>query len=300
MPVRSMTMRVPAVCCAILLLSSTASAQLESARAQIARIAEEARGRVGVAAIDLSTGDTLTVRGDDHFPMQSVYKVPLALAVLARVDAGTLSLSRPVHVKKNDLRQNTWSPLREIYPDGEIDLPLDTLLEYTIVLSDNNACDILFRLVGGTSNVDRYVHDHGIANMSIVATENEMHQAWEVQYRNWSSPLAMARLLQRFHEGTLLSAHSREYLWRLLARSKPGSGRIKGLLPPEVRVAHKTGSSGTDEHGVAAATNDIGFLTLRDGRCMALVVFLSDSDATEEQRDGVIASIARAVWDAME
>jgi beta-lactamase class A len=265
---------------------------------KIDSIALHARGLVGVAAIDLGCGDTLTIHGNGRFPMQSVYKFPLALAVLDQVDKGTMALGRTVHISKADLVPDTWSPLREAYPSGGVDLPLDTLLGYTVSLSDNNGCDILFRLLGGTSVVDRYVHELGIEDMSIVATEVEMHQGWDIQYRNWSSPLAMAQLLHLFHDGEILSQESRDYLWGLMASSGTARGRIKGLLPPGTVVPHKSGSSGTDDKGIAAATNDIGIITFPDGRHVALAVFVSGSDSSDEEKDMVIAAIARAVWDA--
>jgi beta-lactamase class A len=281
-----------------LVCSAAAFGQLSSARTAIDSIAGHAKGHVGVAAVDLGSGDSLTFRGDDHFPMQSVYKFPIALAVLDRVDRGTMTLSQAIRISKADLVPDTWSPLRNAYPAGNVDLPLDSLLKYTVSYSDNNGCDILLRLLGGTHVVDRYVRNLGISDMSIVATENEMHQGWEVQYRNWSSPRAMARLLQLYSDGGILSEASRNYLWQLMAATATAPGRIKGLLPPEAIVAHKSGSSGTNDEGLAAATNDIGIIAFPDGRRVALAVFVSDSDASDVERDAVIASIARAVWDA--
>ncbi len=282
----------------MLISCSAAFGQLDSARAKIYLIGREAKGVLGVAAIDLKSGDTLTLRRDDHFPMQSVYKFPLALAVLERVDKGILSLAQIIHVRREDLRPDTWSPLRDAYPAGDLDLPLDTLLTYVVSYSDNNACDILFRLLGGTTVVDHYVHSIGIANMSIAATELEMGEREDVQYRNWSSPFATAQLLQMFFDGKLLSEGSRNHLWQLLVKTTTAPGRIKGLLPPGTIIGHKTGSSGADEQGLAAATNDVGVLTLPDGRSVALAVFLTDSNASDDQRDNVIALVARAVWDA--
>jgi beta-lactamase class A len=281
-----------------LICSLNAFGQMNSARARIDSIARHAIGLVGVAAIDLGNGDTLTVRGDDRFPMQSVYKFPIALALLDQVDKGKFALSQTIHISKTDLLPNTWSPLREAHPSGGFDLRLDTLLTYTVAQSDNNGCDILLRLLGGPGVVDEYIHMLGIMDMAIVSTEAEMHLGTDVQYRNWSSPLAMARLLQLFHGGGILSENTRDYLWKVMAHSSTGLKRIKGMLPVGTVVAHKTGSSGTNDKGVAAATNDAGIIEFPDGRRVALVVFLSDSDASDEEREMVIATIARAVWDA--
>lgn len=282
----------------VLAFSTSALGQLNLARPHIDSIAREARGRVGVAAIDLKNGDTLSVRGDDHFPMQSVYKFPLALAVLDRIDAGVMRLSTTVHLNKADLPEDTWSPLRDRYPSGNVDLPLDSLLQYSVAQSDNNGCDKLFSLLGGTGVVDGFVHRLGIADMSIVATEAEMRREWSVQYRNWSTPKAMAMLLQKFHSKQILSAPSTDYLWDVMVRTSTAPRRLKGMLPKETIVAHKTGSSGTNEKGIAAATNDVGIIVLPDHRTVALAVFVTDSDASDESRDEVIASVARAIWDA--
>jgi beta-lactamase class A len=280
-------------------LSTTAFGQLEGARSKIDSIAHRIHGIVGAAIIDLDNGDTLSLRGDYHHPMQSVYKFPLALAVLDRVDKGTMRLSASVHIAKGDLLPNTWSPLRERYPLGDVDLPLDSLLRYTVSQSDNNGCDILFRLLGGTGVVDEFVHTHGITDMSIVATEEEMHKEWNVQYSNWSTPRAMARLLQLFHSGKVLSRQTTDYLWEVMAGTTTAPGRLKGLLPAGTIVAHKTGSSGVNGKGITAATNDVGIIALPNNRYIAIVVFISDSDASDESRDNVIASIARAVWDTL-
>lgn len=277
--------------------SAPAFGQLNNVRAKIDSLALHARGLVGVAAIDLQSGDTLSVQGDGHFPMQSVYKFPLALAVLDRVDKGIITLDQTIHVSREDLRPNTWSPLARRYPAGDIDVPVDTLLKYTIVFSDNNGCDILFRLLGGTHIVNRFVHERGVPDISIVATEYQVQRRPEMASRNWSSPRAMARLLELFFKGRILSPRSQEYLWRLMASSVTGPNRIKGLLPAGAPVPHKTGSSGTNEKGIADATNDAGIITLPDGRHIALAVFVSDSDAPEDERDLIIATIARAIWD---
>lgn len=81
-------------------------------------------------------------------------------------------------------------------------------------------------------------------------------------------------------------------LMKWMSESVPGAKRLKGLLPAGTVVAHKTGTSGTRE-GMTRATNDIGIVTLPDGRYLAVAVFIADSRATEDVRDGVIAESAK-------
>jgi len=273
------------------------SAQFNQQRAKIENIISKADGKVGVAVIDLQTHDTLTVNGHEHFPMQSVYKFPLAIAVLHRIDEGKLKLNQKIKIKKSDLLPNTWSLLRVKYPTGNVKLPIDEIIKFTVSQSDNNGCDILFRLLGGTTVVDKFIKKVGISGMSVVYTEEEMHKAWTAQYSNYSTPLAMGELLYKFAKGNILSKSNRDYLMEVMISTTTGTGRIKGLLPDGTIAAHKTGSSGTNEVGLTSATNDAGIVTLPDGKQFAIVVFVSDSKDEDNVRDGIIANITKIIWD---
>ena len=271
--------------------------QIDSLQNKIEHIVQKAAGHIGVAVINLKNHDTVTVNGNDKFPMQSVFKFPLAVAVLNEVDKGKLSLDQKIHINKADLLPNTWSPLREKYPNGNVDVTIDELLTSTVAWSDNNGCDILFRLLGGPKMVDHYIHSLGIDGMAIVATEEEMHADWNIQYRNYCSPYAMAKFLTKFYQDSVLSQKNRDYLWHVMMNTTTGTKRLKGKLPEGTIVGHKTGSSGENESGIAAATNDVGIVILPNKTPVAIVVFVSNSNAKENVRDEVIADIAKAVWD---
>jgi beta-lactamase class A len=281
----------------IFIFSQITLAQQNSPKAKIEQIIKSSAGAVGVAIAGLEDDFSLSINNNKRFPMQSVYKFPLALAVLGRVDKGRLSLDQKIPVTKSDLRPATWSPLREVYPNGG-DIPLSELLRYTVSQSDNNGCDILFRLLGGTKPVDTYVRKNLAVNeMRIVATEEEMSKDERVQFTNWSKPSAMRRLLVDAYRGKYLSKSSNDFLWKIMTETSTGTNRIKGLLPAGTTVAHKTGTSGTNDKGVAAATNDAGIVTLPDGRHYAIVVFVANSTDDEKKREGVIAQIAKVMWD---
>lgn len=260
-------------------------------------IVRKAQGTIGVAILHLESGDTLTVNGNAKLPMQSVYKYPLGLAVLRQVDLGTLSLDQRIPVKKSDLLPKTWSPLREKYPNGDTAVALDEILKFTVAQSDNNGCDLLFRLLGGPAQVDRFIHSLGIKDIAIINTEEEMGKDKTAQFRNYVTPSELANLLVLMHRGKILSQTSTRYIITVLEETTTGPKRLKGQLPPGTIVAHKTGSSGTDERGITAATNDAGIITLPDGSHVAVVVFVSNSPAGESERENVISGIAKAVWD---
>ncbi|SHN02989.1 class A beta-lactamase, subclass A2 [Chitinophaga sp. CF418] len=279
-----------------LLLTLQSNAQKKADRKKIQEIAQTAHGHVGMAMMSLEDGDTITLNGKDRFPMQSVFKLPLAIAVLDQVDKGKFALDQVIHIRKEDLLPKMWSPMREKFPEGT-DMKLSDILAYTVSQSDNSGCDLLFRLVGGTTYVEEYIHSLGVDSIAIRATEEQAAKAWEVQYTNWSSPVAMLQLLKGVHTGKYLSKSSNDFLLKIMKETTTGPGRMRGLLPKEAVVAHKTGTSDTNTDGVTAATNDVGIVTLPNGKHYAIAVFVSDTKANTATREAVIAQLTRLFWD---
>jgi beta-lactamase class A len=272
-------------------------AQHEDLKRRLQEIASSVEGNVGIAMMDLATGDTITVNNDFHYPMQSVYKFPLALAVLHEVDRHHLALDQKIHVTKDDLLPDTWSPLAEKYPDGNVDLTLEEILLATVSLSDNNGCDILFRLLGGPKKVEKFIQGLGIREMTIALTEEEMHLDWNAQFENWCTPSAMVELLNAFHRNGILSQQSYYFLMKAMRESPTGPRRIKGLLPEDVVVAHKTGTGGKNKHGITGAVNDVGIVSLPNRRSFALVVFVSNTKISEARAEDLIAKVSKTVYD---
>ena len=259
-------------------------------------IAKAADGNVGVAVELLETKESILLNGKVQFPMQSVYKLPIGMAVLHEVDKGSLKLNQLIQVTTNDF-VTKWqhSPIRDAHPLGA-ELSVSNLLRQMVSESDGTACDVLLRLLNGPPSVDHYLRELGLTNVVVATSEKEMGQDELAQYRNWATPEGLAGLLRMLHEGRGLSVPGREMLLRFLTGTSTGPRRIRGLLPTGTRVAHKTGSSRTVNR-LTRATNDAGIVTLPDGRHMAIVVFVSDSAADEVTRDAVIAKISRAAWD---
>jgi beta-lactamase class A len=277
--------------------SNKTFAQTDSLRQKIQSILSTKNATVGVSIDGVETKDTLSINNDKHFPMQSVFKFHIALAVLSEVDKGKLSLTQKILIKKTDLVPGMWSPIREKYPNGDVALPLSEILKYTVSESDNSGCDLLLKLIGGTKTVNDYIHKAGIKDVSIKANEAEMHKAWDVQFTNWTTPVAATKLLKIFYERKMLSQKSYDFLWKTMLATSTGADRIKGQLPPGTLVAHKTGSSDTNEQGITAATNDIGIITLPNGKHFILSVFVTNSKEKDETNAKIIADISKAAWD---
>jgi beta-lactamase class A len=275
----------------------TQERQPQELQNQLVQVASAGKGKVGVAAVILETGETVSLNPHDHFPMQSVYKLPIGMAVMKQVDAGKIKLEQKVTVTKRDfVRIGQHSPIRDQNPNG-VEMSVSELLRYAISESDGTASDVLMKLAGGPEAVQAYLTELKITDMIVLNTEKEIGQDWQTQYRNWVTPEAAVALLRALHGRQGLSESSQTLLLKYMTESTPGARRLKGLLPAGTIVAHKTGTSGTDK-GVTAATNDIGIITLPNGKHLAIAVFVSDSPADEATREGVIAKIAMAVWDA--
>jgi beta-lactamase class A len=272
---------------------------LSDLKPRLQEIANSSGGRVGAAVELLETGESVSLDGEGRYPMQSVYKLPIAMAVLQRVEAGSLKLDEQVRVAEDEVAPpRMYSPLRDRHPKGAFEVSMRELLRTMMVESDNTACDVLLRVVGGPAKVEEYLRGVGLDNIAVATTEREQSTGPEVQYRNWATPLGMLKLLRALHEGRGVSQPGRALLLQLMTESTTGPQRLKGKLPAGTAVAHKTGTSGTDAAGLTRATNDVGIITLPDGRHLAVVVFVSESKANAAVREGVIARIARAAWDA--
>ena len=269
---------------------------LDSLQAQFVRAAAPAKGQVGAAATLLGTDQAVVIGGDGRYPMQSVFELPLAMTVLAAVDRGDLALDQAVRVEPSDfVSDRQHSPIRDQNPDG-VTLPLADLLRAAASGSDGTAADVLLGLVGGPDAVTAYVRGLGVDGLTVAVTEKDMGRDAQAQFQNWATPEGAVGVLVALDEGRGLSAESRDHLLRLLTETPTGPNRIRGRLPEGTPVAHKTGSSRTVD-GVTAATNDVGIITLPDGRRVAVAVFVSDSPADDATRERVIADVARAAYD---
>jgi beta-lactamase class A len=272
-------------------------AQLSTLRNQILSITKDKKAIVGVSVLDLNKGDTLTMNNKHRFPMQSVFKFHLGITVLHLIDKGKFKLDQPVFIKKSDLSPDLYSPIRDKYPDGNVTLPLGEIIRYTVSQSDNSGCDLLFKMIGGTEVANQYIHSLGIKEVAIKNPEVEIQADWSVQYKNWTSPTAATKLLEAFYKRNILSKKSYDFLWKAMVETSTGPNKIKGKLPKEAIVAHKTGFSGKNKEGMTGATNDIGIIITPTGKKFAIALFVSDSMESETINDSIIADITKVVWD---
>ena len=261
---------------------------------RIAQLADGSRGRIGVAAIDLKSGEQISVLGDQLFPMASTSKIAVAAAYLELVEQGRYSLTSefplliPVRSAKFSSRA---APVRE----GNY-MPADELIEIMITRSSNPATDALLRVVGGPEAVNDWVRRQGIKEFSIdrdiatlVRDDGEFDPSMHIDRRDAATPKAMIELLQGLYQGRFLSAESRQVILDAMAKTRTGKRRIPAELPEYVEVMHKTGSLNN-------TSSDIGILEGPDGHAIAVAIYVTGQGARRE-REARIASIARALYD---
>ena len=277
----------------IFLLFSQILFSQQNLKSKLENIIKDKKATVGVSVWHLEKGDTLSINGDKHLPMQSVFKLHIAMTVLDFVDKGKLKLNQKIFLKKEDLHPNTWSPIRDKYPNGNVEIPLSEVITLTVSQSDNNGCDILLKLIGGVQVVQNYMNKIGIKDFQIAANEEMMHQTLDLQYQNYSSANSTNFVLKKLFTQQVLTKKSRDFLIKILQETTTAPNRLKSELPKDWIVAHKTGTSST-EKGMTAATNDIGVITLPNKKHLIISVLVSNSYEDEKINNKIIADIAKA------
>jgi len=312
------------------LLLAAGSAQDTSTaalRSELARIARESGGHVGIAAIHVETGRMVQLDGGEGFQMQSVFKLPLGILVLRRAEAGQPSLDAMIAVTAADLRPG-HSPIADQHPAGGVRYTVRELLRRAVSESDNTAADLLMRQVGGPAAVTRDLRQMGIRGVRVdrgegnlaldvrgiprgpgretravadslgarVPREVRAHAfaAYLRDPRDTATPLEMARLLVLLQRGRALGPRGTAELLRMMTETS-NPARLNALLPAGTVVAHKTGSSGEFE-GVTGVVNDVGLVTLPDGTHLAAAVFVRQARRGTAPAERAIARIGRAVY----
>ncbi|WP_114820999.1 CGA/CIA family class A beta-lactamase [Chryseobacterium sp. KLBC 52] len=280
-----------------LLISAFTFAQTSLLEQKINSILKNKKATVGVSVLGFENGFTYNKNADKKLPMQSVFKFHIAAAVLNDVDQGKLSLDQKIKLDQSNLLENTWSPLRDQYAGKNAEVPLSEVIEYTVAKSDNNGCDILLRLLGGTQTVQKFMDSKGVKGFQIKYNEEDMHKDWNVQYENYSTTKSAVDVLKKFYDGKLLSKKSTDYLMKVLWSTSTGLNKMVEQLPKNTLVARKTGASGKNNAGLTGAENEIGIVTLPNGKHYALAVFVSNSTETDAVNCRMISDISREVWE---
>ena len=246
-------------------IAAASSPSLTSLEQQLASLVANKSADVGIAALDLNTGETVSIKGNTPFPMASTVKVAIAALYLAQVDHGRRSLDDTIN-----------------------GVSARSLMARMLIHSDNRATDILLADLGGPNAVHDWLQDNGVTGLRVDRTIADLLRSrrdlWD--RRDSSTPVAMVDLLKRIYKAELIKPESRNYLLDLMAQCQTGKNRMKAMLPWGTPVEHKTGT-------LDGLTDDVGFITLPDGRRVAVAIFARGG----RDRPKTIAETARAIYD---
>lgn len=264
----------------------------------IQEILKDKNATVGVSVWGKSLKDTISINGDTHLPMQSVYKFHIATAVLNEIDNGNLNFNDTIKLTKELLDNSLWSVIKKKYTaDDKIELK--EIIKYTVANSDNIGCDILLDLIGGPKIVEDYMFENNINDIAIKHNEKTMQKDWKLQYLNWTTANTANKTLKTFYENksNQLSSESHSFLWSVMKESWFGKISLKTYLPENIEIAHKTGHSGKNKEGVTGAQNDIGIIFPPNGDYFYLSILVSDSTESGDINKKIIADIAKLTYD---
>ena len=279
------------------LIPTIICAQNFSLEDQLKQAIKGKKAEIGIAVI-IDGKDTVTVNNDIHYPLMSVFKFHQALALADYMGKQQQSLNFELTIKKEDLKPDTYSPLRDSFPQGGFNIDIADLLKYTLQQSDNNACDILFQYQGGVDAVNQYIHSLGIRDCAIVGTETAMHEDLNLCYENWTTPLAAAELVEIFRKKPLFPNVYKDFIFQTMVECQTGQDRLVApLLDKKVTVGHKTGTGDLNAKGQQIGCNDIGFVLLLGGRTYSIAVFVKDSEENNQANSKIIANISRIVYE---
>ncbi len=246
-------------------VAAASSPSLTTLEQQLSYMTAGRSADVGIAALDLNTGETVSIKGNTPFPMASTVKVAIAALYLAQVDHGRRSLDDTINGQS-----------------------ARSLMARMLIHSDNRATDILLQDLGGPSAVHDWLQDNKLSGLRVDRTIAQLlsskRDLWD--RRDSSTPVAMVELLRRIYRAELIKPESRNYLLDLMSRCETGKNRMKALLPFGTLVEHKTGT-------LDGLSDDVGFITMPDGRRVAVAIFARGG----ADRPRTIAETARAIYD---
>ncbi|MCG8469382.1 MAG: class A beta-lactamase [Gemmatimonadetes bacterium] len=298
----------------------------DSIHSALRRISRRAAGEVGVAALHIESGTRVALNGERRFPMASVSKVPMALEYLRRVDLGEIDPSESIRVTPQEFRPG-HSPLAEWSGGRAVTRSVDSLFSLMLRVSDNTATDVILNMSGGPEAATRRVRELGVMGVEVDRSEARTFadlvglpdtipesELYRYQYfrmrdalpqayrdaarerygtdpRDTATPNAMVDLLASIQAGAGLSDASRDRLLEVMAASRSGPRRMRGMLPPGTVVAHKTGT-------MAGAINDVGIITLPgDAGHLVVATFVNTLRVRTRSRERTIAEMTRLLYD---
>lgn len=259
-------------------LSTETRERIES---DLQNLAESSEMSVGVAFIDLTTGEIIDYQGSASFTSASMIKLLIAYAFLEQVENGSYTLDDYYTLQASDIVGGTGT-LSSLGAGARI--TYREILTKMISVSDNTGANILINAVGmdsvnaaasklelSATTLNRYMMD-----------SNAMSNGIE----NYTSALDTALLFERIYNGSFVNPEASSLMLQALEAQEDIGGILNGL-PPGVTFAHKTGTLNTVRHDGGIVEGDQPFV---------LVVLCGGSGFYEQGALSTMSRIASCVY----
>ncbi|STY31052.1 beta-lactamase [Legionella wadsworthii] len=309
---------------------------------KIKEIERKSNTIIGISAIYIEKNKVIAHNSNQRFFMASTIKLPIAMAFLHRVDEKKDSLDRMIKMDSRNSVPGSGG-LHYLFEKKKLNISLKQILMHTLKNSDNSASDALLKAVNGPRYVAKRMKDLGLQNISINRSIMEMfidtnhvdrsflknrqpiyswqkisnrvplrekQHAWQrfqKDVRDTTTPNDMAKLLVKLYKKQALSEASTNLLMKIMEQCRTGRSRIRGLLPGNVKVAHKTGTWSIYERDylrypgskkLYRFVSDVGIITLPQNKGhIALAVYVKSKSASDYSRSRAIALASRAIYD---
>lgn len=271
--------------------------------AKIAALANEAGlAKVGFAAVDITKGRTAFVRGGELFPMESLNKLPIAVAYLQLVQNGAARLDARLTLKPADIAPGR-SPLADRLRRRPTLFTTRQLIEHMLLNGDTTATDALLKRAAGPAGIQAAIKTFDIEGLRIDRTERELAgdaatlDRYLADPRDTASPRAIATLIVKMMSGHLIQPRFVALVTDLLRRTKIGDDRLKGGMLPGWSFAHRSGDGRTID-GATIAFNDAGLATHKNGAKIVLALMIERATLSPAELAQFHRAVARSVLQA--
>lgn len=236
----------------------------------------------GLMVVDLERESYVAINASQRFAAASTIKLPLLVALLEQVDGGKVNLDESLSLTAADLADEAGE--MQFQPLGTQFSVLKTATEM-IRISDNTATNLVIRRLGGTELLNDRFRSWGLKQTQL----NNLLP--DLPGTNGTSPQDLVTLLGRVHRGEILSARSRELLFRILTMTETNELLPEGL-GEGAAIAHKTGNIGT-------SVGDVGRITLPSGKQYLMMVMVQRPPG-DERAEALIRSLSSETYQFLE
>jgi beta-lactamase class A len=245
--------------------------------------------RLGVYAVNVHTGQTMSYRADERFAMMSTFKAYAAAALLREHRLSSGYFDKLITYTEADLVMNSPVTSARVATG----MTVAELCEATITVSDNTAVNLLLREMGGPQAITEFARAIKDTRTRLDRWEPEMSEAVPGDIRDTTTPAAMGEGFRALVLGDALREPEKQQLTAWLLANKTGDERIRAGLPPDWKTADKTGSGG---YGSA---NDIAITWTPDGTPLVIAIMTTKEAADADYESPPIAAAAKVVAEAL-